>query len=100
MAYSEEVKQEAIRRMKKGDETIKDISAELGISKQTLYNWRREDSKKGQFKEEQEEIVKEKIKQLIEKKEFKKAIIITEEYPNSVEIQNLRIEIAIRQINR
>ena len=104
MAYSEEEKQKALKRIENGDR-IKDIAAEMGISIPTLYNWKKavkptEDKPEETIEQNEtknERMVKEEIKGLIKEGRLEEAIQLTEKYPNSAEIQRKRIRIAIMQ---
>ena len=110
MAYSEEEKQNALKRIENGDR-IKDIAEETGISVQTLYNWRKANKlvEENQGKDEinKEEIEKDKenlslkqtnteenhieqsiiIKKLIRERRFREAKEIGKRFPNDPEIQ-------------
>lgn len=104
MAYSEEEKQKALKRIENGDR-IKDIAAEMGISIPTLYNWKKAvkptENKPEEMVEQNETknegMVKEEIKGLIGEGKLEEAIQLAEKYPNSAEIQRKRIRIAIMQ---
>lgn len=110
MAYSEEEKQNALKRIENGDR-IKDIAEETGISVQTLYNWRKANKlvEENQGKDEINKKVIEKdkenlslkqtnteenhieqsiiIKKLIRERRFREAKEIGKRFPNDPEIQ-------------
>ena len=99
MAYSEEEKQKALKRIENGDR-IKDIAAEMGISIPTLYNWKRAARPKeeiGQDETKSEKKVIQEIDKLKREEKFEEAIQLAEEHPNSAEIQRERLKIAIMQ---
>ena len=87
MAYSIEVKQKVLERIKNG-EKIKDISTKTGISQSTLYNWEKQQKNKEILKKQEtgykvslDEInVSKEIKQLIKLKTIKRDCLITVAY--------------------
>lgn len=58
MAYSIELKQEVLEKIKQG-ESVKEISKEKGISVATIYNWKKQE--KIQTEKSKEEDKKEKL---------------------------------------
>lgn len=122
MAYSEEEKQNALKRIENGDR-IKDIAEETGISVQTLYNWRKANKlvEENQGKDEinKEEIEKDKenlslkqtnteenhieqsiiIKKLIRERRFREAKEIGKRFPNDPRI-GFQIASAIMRRNK
>ena len=104
MAYSIEVKQKVLERIKNG-EKIKDISTKTGISQSTLYNWEKQQKNKEILKKQEtgykvslDEInVSKEIKQLIKLKKWNTAIKLTNKYLNNPIIQSQRITILINK---
>ena len=41
--YPEEFRREAVQLLRRGDRTIPELARDLGVSPQTLRNWRRQD---------------------------------------------------------
>ena len=115
MAYSVDVKNEVIERLK--NQSAKEISEQMNISLSTIYKWKKEfinkeqnksqtkeniessvDTKKNDEKDIVEEITTSKeIKKLINVKKFDQALKLTEKYPYNPIIQSQRIGIFIRQ---
>ena len=118
MAYSVDVKNEVIERLK--NQSAKEISEQMNISLSTIYKWKKEGINNEQNKSQTTESVgrdreaknneerdiekryeeieaSKKIKKLRKEKKFDEALKLTEQYPYDSVIQSQRVGIFIQQ---
>ena len=98
MAYSYEVKEEALNRMKNG-EKISEISKSMGIAKTTLYNWKKkpvQDDNRLQGEDSDERIIQE-IEELIKARDYEAAKDIGTRFFDNAKIQSKMVTIAIKE---
>ena len=118
MAYSVDIKNEVIERLKK--QSAKEISEQMNISLSTIYKWKKEGINNEQNKSQTTESVgrdreaknneerdiekryeeieaSKKIKKLRKEKNFDEALKLTEQYPYDSVIQSQRVGIFIQQ---
>ena len=118
MAYSVDIKNEVIERLKK--QSAKEISEQMNISLSTIYKWKKEGINNEQNKSQTTESVgrdreaknneerdiekryeeieaSKKIKKLRKEKKFDEALKLTEQYPYDSVIQSQRVGIFIQQ---
>lgn len=94
MAYSKEVKENVLHRIKIG-EKIADISKDTGITATTIYRWKEnEDEEKRKF--EKAKKASEQIKELIEQGELEKAEGLCGKFPDNLIIQSQHVNILIK----
>ena len=98
MAYSYEVKEEALNRMKNG-EKISEISKSMGIAKTTLYNWKKKSvqhDNRLQGEDSDERIIQE-IEELIKARDYEAAKDIGTRFFDNAKIQSKMVTIAIKE---